>query len=119
MECIPEEFNQVLTNLVQTAIEAAPEDGGGRVEVRGRLDGAQLVFTVRDNGHGIKPEDRARLFTPFFTTKGPGRGMGLGLTIAWRVVQSLGGTLEIDSAPGHGACFTVRVPRTQAARGAA
>ena len=121
IECVPEEFNQVLTNLVQNAIEASPDDGSGRVEVSGRLDGAQLVFTVKDNGHGIKPEDRARLFTPFFTTKGPGRGMGMGLTIAWRVVQSLGGTLDIDSTPGQGACFTLRVPRSQpaSARGAA
>jgi signal transduction histidine kinase len=121
IECVPEEFNQVLTNLVQNAIEAAPDDGSGRVEMKGRLDGAQLVFTVKDNGHGIKPEDRARLFTPFFTTKGPGRGMGMGLTIAWRVVQSLGGSLDIDSTPGQGACFTLRVPRSQpaSARGAA
>jgi signal transduction histidine kinase len=121
IDCVPEEFNQVLTNLVQNAIEASPDDGSGRVEVRGGVEGAQLVITVKDNGHGIKPEDRARLFTPFFTTKGPGRGMGMGLTIAWRVLQSLGGTLDIDSMPGEGACFTLRVPRAQpaAARGAA
>ena len=121
IECVPEEFNQVLTNLVQNAIEASPDDGTGRVVVKGRIENAQLVFTVRDNGHGIKAEDRARLFTPFFTTKGPGRGMGMGLTIAWRVVQTLGGTLDIDSAPGQGACFTLRVPRAQpaSARGAA
>jgi len=119
VECVPEEFNQVLTNLVQNAIEASPEDGTGRVEVHGRTEDGRLVLSVKDNGHGIKAEDRARLFTPFFTTKGPGRGMGMGLTIAWRVVQSLGGTLDIDSAPGKGACFTMRVPRLQPARGAA
>jgi len=119
VECVPEEFNQVLTNLVQNAIEAAPEDGTGKVEVRGWVEDQQMVLSVKDNGHGIKPEDRARLFTPFFTTKGPGRGMGMGLTIAWRVVQSLGGTLDIDSLPGQGACFTLRVPRSQRARGVA
>ena len=53
----------------------------------------------------------ARIFTPFFTTKGPGRGMGLGLTIAWRVMQSLGGSLEVR--PGPGAEFVLRVPRRQ------
>jgi signal transduction histidine kinase len=115
VECVPEEFNQVLTNLVQNAIEASPDDGTGRVEVHGRNEDGRFVLSVRDNGHGIKPEDRARLFTPFFTTKGPGRGMGLGLTIAWRVVQSLGGTLDIDSVPGQGARFTVRVPQSQPA----
>jgi signal transduction histidine kinase len=119
VECVPEEFNQVLTNLVQNAIEASPEDGTGRVEVHGRGDDGRLVLSVKDNGHGIKAEDRARLFTPFFTTKGPGRGMGMGLTIAWRVLQSLGGSLDIESSPGQGACFTIRVPRFQPARGVA
>jgi signal transduction histidine kinase len=112
VECVPEEFNQVLTNLVQNAIEAAP-DGTGTVMVHARIEGEELVLKVRDNGHGIKAEDRARIFTPFFTTKGPGRGMGMGLTIVWRVVKSLGGTLDVDSEVGRGTEFTVRVPRSQ------
>jgi signal transduction histidine kinase len=68
---------------------------------------------VKDNGPGIPPEVQARLFTPFFTTKGEGSGMGLGLTIVRRVVQSLHGTLRVASAPGAGAEFEVRVPRRQ------
>jgi signal transduction histidine kinase len=112
VECVPEEFNQVLTNLVQNAIEASP-DGTGKVEVRGRVEDGELVLSVADNGHGIKAEDRARIFTPFFTTKGPGRGMGMGLTIAWRVVKSLGGTLDVESEVGSGTQFTLRVPRSQ------
>ncbi len=112
LECVPEEFHQVLTNLVQNAIEAAPEEGG-RVRVSGVADGEVLVLSVKDNGSGIDPETQARLFTPFFTTKGPGRGMGLGLTITRRVVQSLGGSLQVTSSPGEGAEFTVRVPRRQ------
>jgi signal transduction histidine kinase len=114
LECVPDELSQVLTNLVQNAIEAAPESGG-RVSVRGAVDGEQVVFSVSDNGPGVPAEVQARLFTPFFTTKGPGRGMGLGLTIARRVVQSLGGTLTLSSAPGAGAEFVVRLPRRQAA----
>ena len=108
---MPEEFNQVVTNLLQNAIEAAP-DVSGLVKVRGFVEGETVVMTVKDNGPGVRPEEMARIFTPFFTTKGPGRGMGLGLTIAWRVVQSLGGTLEVR--PGPGAEFVVRVPRRQA-----
>jgi signal transduction histidine kinase len=81
--------------------------------VHARIEGEELVLKVRDNGHGIKAEDRARIFTPFFTTKGPGRGMGMGLTIVWRVVKSLGGTLDVDSEVGRGTEFTVRVPRSQ------
>jgi two-component system, NtrC family, sensor kinase len=110
VECVPEEFNQVLTNLVQNAIEAVP-DGGGRVRVAGDGDGDALVLSVKDNGPGIAPDVRERLFTPFFTTKGVGRGVGLGLTITRRVVQSMAGTIEVVSAPGEGAEFVVRVPR--------
>ena len=110
VECVPEELNQVLTNLVQNAIEACPEQGG-LVRIRGSSDGTQLTVSVKDNGPGVRPEDAARIFTPFFTTKGPGRGMGLGLTICWRVVQSLGGALEVK--PGPGAEFILRVPRSQ------
>lgn len=115
LECVAEEFNQVLTNLVQNAIEAVPERTG-RVRVAGTVEGDDLVVSVKDNGPGIPPDVQARLFTPFFTTKGPGRGMGLGLTIARRVVQSLGGGLKVVSATGAGAEFIVRVPRRQAGR---
>ena len=108
VECVPEEFNQVISNLVQNAIEACPEIGG-LVRVRGAREGENLLLAVKDNGPGIRPEDAQRIFTPFFTTKGPGRGMGMGLTIVWRVVQSLGGTLE--ARPGPGAEFVLRVPR--------
>ena len=110
VECVAEEFNQVVTNLVQNAIEASPEVGG-LVRVRGAVEGDAMVLTVKDNGPGVRQEDLARIFTPFFTTKGAGRGMGLGLTIAWRVVQSLGGTLEVR--PGPGAEFVLRLPRKQ------
>jgi signal transduction histidine kinase len=112
VECVPEELNQVLSNLLQNAIEAAPEIGG-KVQVRGAVEDDALVLSVQDNGPGIPAEIRARLFTPFFTTKGPGRGMGLGLTIARRVVQSLGGTLTVSSSPGSGAEFVMRLPRRQ------
>ena len=111
IECVPEEFNQVVSNLIQNAIEASP-DVGGLVKVRGEVEGEGVLIRVKDNGPGVRAEDLPRIFTPFFTTKGPGRGMGLGLTIAWRVVQSLGGTLEV--LPGPGAEFVLHVPRKQA-----
>jgi len=111
VECVPEELNQVISNLVQNAIEASP-DASGLVCVRGYIDEEnKLVLSVKDNGPGVKAEDAARIFTPFFTTKGPGRGMGLGLTIAWRVVHALGGSLQV--LPGPGAEFIMRMPRKQ------
>jgi signal transduction histidine kinase len=112
VECVPEEFNQVVSNLVQNAIEAVA-DGIGVVRVTGTSDEAFLRLTVRDNGPGIEPEAMGRLFTPFFTTKGPGRGTGLGLTISRRVVESLKGTLKVQSTPGQGATFLVELPLRQ------
>jgi two-component system C4-dicarboxylate transport sensor histidine kinase DctB len=111
---VPEELHQLLTNLVQNAIEAAPEDGTGRVEVTGESDADTVTLSVRDNGPGVKPEDHGRIFTPFFTTKAPGAGMGMGLTISWRVVQSLGGLLTEDGTYGAGAHFVARIPRRAA-----
>lgn len=112
IECVPEEVHQVLTNLIQNAVEAAP-DGGGRVKITGSSDDTSVTLTVADNGPGISTDAKARIFTPFFTTKMPGRGMGLGLTIVWRVVHALGGSVSVDGALGEGAIFTVKLPRHQ------
>ncbi len=110
VSCVPEEMNQVLTNLVQNALDAIPRDGTGAIFVRGRVDGDQVVLTVRDNGPGIAPEHRAKIFTPFFTTKDVGKGMGLGLTIVRRVVTSLGGTIDLATPAAGGCEVTLRIP---------
>jgi len=109
IDCVPEELNQILTNLVQNAIEAAPE-GNGKVEVGGEIEGDELILTVKDNGPGMTQAVRERVFTPFFTTKGPGKGSGMGLAITWRVIESLNGTISVISQPGEGAEFIVRLP---------
>jgi signal transduction histidine kinase len=108
LECVPEELHQLVTNLVQNAIEAVPE-GTGIVRVRGRADDDEIVLTVEDNGPGIGLDDQARVFSPFFTTKAHGRGMGL--TICWRVVQAMRGSITVHSRPGEGTRFEVRLPR--------
>lgn len=112
IECEPQELHQALTNLIQNALEAVPP-GKGLVEVTGKVEGPELVLSVRDNGTGIKPEDQARIFTPFFTTKDVGRGLGMGLTITRRCIVALGGRISMRSQPGAGTEFTVRLPRTQ------
>lgn len=110
VECVPEEIQQVLSNLIQNAIEASPESSG-RVDVVGAADERGVTIEVRDNGTGIAQEDRARIFRPFFTTKSPGRGTGMGLAIVWRVVQSHGGAVSVGGEAGSGATFTVWLPR--------
>jgi signal transduction histidine kinase len=109
VECVPEELNQVLSNLIQNAAEAAPSDGA-RLEIRGWNQDGMLWLSVRDNGPGISPENLNQVFNAFFTTKDTGAGMGLGLTIAQRVARALGGAINVQSELGAGTVFTLRVP---------
>jgi len=71
-------------------------------------DAGSVVFAVADTGVGIAPEARARLFEPYFSTKSS--GTGLGLAIVRRVVEAHGGTIDVESAPGAGTTFTIRLP---------
>lgn len=80
------------------------------VFVRSRQDGEQIVVEVEDTGMGIQPKDMQRIFDPFFTTKGPGKGTGLGLATCYRIIEQHQGTMEVDSTPGKGSVFTVRLP---------
>ena len=107
-------FRQLLVNLLQNAVEAV-DPVKGRVVARARADGSWLVLEVADNGKGIPPEVRKRLFEPLFTTKT--RGTGLGLAISEGVVRRHGGTIICDSAPGKGTTFIVRVPFGEPSRG--
>ncbi len=116
VDCVAEELHQAISNLVQNAIEAVADESG-RVVVRGELLADEVLLTVSDNGPGISADDRARIFTPFFTRKAPGKGTGLGLTIVWRVVHALGGSVTVESELGRGASFCLRMPR--APKGAA
>jgi signal transduction histidine kinase len=98
---------QVLLNLVRNALDAMGERGGALSVGAARAAGG-VVFTVRDSGPGIPPEDLERVFEPYFTTKEG--GTGLGLAIARRIAEEHGGTLEVASAPGEGAAFALRLP---------
>jgi signal transduction histidine kinase len=107
----PGELNQVWSNLLENALDAAPHDGG-RVIVSAAANDARLVAQVTDNGSGISPDIRDRIFEPFFTTKDVGRGTGLGLDIARRIVVDLhGGDLSFTSTPGD-TRFVVKLPLT-------
>jgi len=106
-----DQLTQVLINLIKNAEEAMPE--GGRIDVRARRDGAQAILEVEDQGPGIPPEKRARIFEPYFTTKS--QGTGLGLAICARIAQEHGGALAVDGAPGAGARFTLTLPLVQPA----
>ncbi len=100
---------QVIVNLVVNAIQAMPQ--GGRLVVRVLQDGGDALLQVEDTGVGMTADVKERIFTPFFTTKDIGEGTGLGLSVVHGIVTSHRGSVEVDSAPGAGTRFTVRLPR--------
>jgi signal transduction histidine kinase len=101
------EVNQVWMNLIDNAIDAAPDHG--HVGIVARLEGADVFVTVSDNGPGVPAEIRESIFDPFFTTKPVGEGTGLGLDIVRRVVHWHNGDIRLESRPG-GTEFRVRFP---------
>jgi CheY-like chemotaxis protein/two-component sensor histidine kinase len=103
------QLGQVIMNLVVNARDAMPE--GGTLTVETERAEAEAVLRVSDTGIGIDAATRARLFEPYFTTKEPGKGMGLGLSTVSDVVSQHGGRIEVTSVPGHGSTFRISLPR--------
>jgi PAS domain S-box-containing protein len=102
------QLRQVFLNLIVNALDVVADDGLVRVETA--LEGDRAVVRVADDGPGILAEHRERLFDPFFTTKPAGEGTGLGLYISHQIVRGHGGEIVVDSVPGAGATFEVRLP---------
>jgi len=107
----PDGIHTCLLNLVTNAIEAFPEDAsGGQVTVSSRDEGgAGVHLQVRDTGQGMSEEIRERVLENLFTTKGA-RGTGLGLAITQKIVHEHGGTIQVESEPKKGSCFTIILP---------
>ncbi len=105
-----ERLGQVVLNLLVNAKQALARAASGRIQVETRVAGEEVCVIVHDDGPGIPIEIQDRVFDPFFTTKGPDEGTGLGLSIAFDIVHDHGGVLEVESRPGEGARFSVRLP---------
>jgi len=96
-------------NLFLNAIDAMPDGGALRIALR--LDGDDSVeVEIADSGVGVATQDLEQLFKPFFTTKPPGRGSGLGLVVVQGIVADHGGQIDVASEPGRGTAFTIRLP---------
>ena len=108
VECTSVKINQVLLNILLNAVQAASENGHIRITTGAEDD--WVTIAIRDDGHGIPEEIIGRIFDPFFTTRPKGEGTGLGLSVSYGIIQEHGGTIDVSSAPGRGAEFTVRLP---------
>ncbi|MGD9505350.1 MAG: response regulator [Syntrophobacteraceae bacterium] len=103
------EMQQVLLNLIGNAVDAVGGEDG-LIEIRTKKDGDFVVIEVADNGCGIPKANIGRIFDPFFTTKPVGRGTGLGLSICYGLVKKHDGDISVESEPGAGSIFRVRLP---------
>jgi two-component system, NtrC family, sensor kinase len=102
-------LQQVFTNLLLNARDALPD--GGTVRLRTACaTGDAVTIEIADDGIGIAPENVARIYDPFFTTKGVGRGTGLGLAVSYGIVQEHSGHIAVESAPGRGTTFRIALP---------
>jgi signal transduction histidine kinase len=106
--CHPAKINQVFLNVVLNAVQACVP--GGTVEVRTAARPEGVEVAIRDDGSGIAPEHVPRLFEPFFTTRPVGQGKGLGLAVSFGIIRDHGGSIDVESAPGKGSVFRIRLP---------
>ncbi|MEH6824059.1 MAG: ATP-binding protein [Motiliproteus sp.] len=98
-------LEQVMVNLLSNAIQAMHGCTRKRIEIDSQLLAGKVYLSIRDHGPGIDPAEQGRVFEPFYTTKSAGEGLGLGLSISKRIVESLGGELSAGNHPDGGACF--------------
>ena len=114
----PAQLQQVLLNLLNNAIDAITDRHGcegGELTVRaGPGEDGRLSISVKDNGAGMSQENLKRIFTPFFTTKPPGKGTGLGLYVCYGIIEGMGGTMEVTSEMGVGTTFVIHLPAGRA-----
>jgi len=104
----PAQLKQVLVNLVVNAVQAMPD--GGTLTVGTQADDGTVSLVVRDTGVGMSPEIQERIFLPFFTTKDVDEGTGIGLAVVHGIVTAHGGSIEVQSQPGAGTRFEIRLP---------
>jgi len=107
----PDQLEQVFMNLIMNALQAMPT--GGTLTLRSYLENGELKISIKDTGCGIPPENLGKIFTPFFSTKKEVKGVGLGLSVSYGIIQGLKGRIEVKSKVGEGTTFTVCLPISQ------
>jgi len=102
------QLQQVFLNIINNAIDATGKDGV--IWIRTKRDDAWLKVDIEDTGPGIPPDKQKRVFDPFYTTKEPGKGTGLGLWISYNIIEKMGGNMSFETEVGKGTTFTIRIP---------
>jgi signal transduction histidine kinase len=104
----PNQVRQILINLLTNAVQATAEQG--RITIQTRSGSKGVILSICDNGIGIPKQDLDKIFEPFFSTKTPKEGTGLGLYVTKEIIAKLGGTIEVDSRLGQGTRFDITMP---------
>jgi hemerythrin-like metal-binding protein len=108
VRCVPAQINQVFFNLIVNAAQAI--EGKGSLTLSTRAVDGQIEVAIADTGKGMSPEVVQRIFDPFYTTRPVGKGAGLGLSEAYDIVVKHGGRIDVESEPGRGSTFRIRLP---------
>jgi two-component system NtrC family sensor kinase len=108
VKCYPQRLNQVFMNILVNAVQAIEDKG--EIRITTRADNGYIEIRISDTGMGIPPEVLPKIFDPFFTTKEVGKGTGLGLNMAYNIIQKHEGIIDVESEVGRGTTFIIRIP---------
>ena len=111
ISCLPGQLNQVFMNIITNAIQAAEHEESPEIIIRTESVGERIVIRITDNGKGIPPDLKQKIFEPFYTTKPVGQGTGLGLAISYTIIKKHNGKIEVESRPGK-TTFILSLPVT-------
>lgn len=114
IDCYPGKLNQVFMNIINNGIQSIntnrEKNPEGVLTLSTKADQSHIYVTIADNGIGMDEATKAKIFEPFFTTKDVGEGTGLGLSIVYKIIESHNGAISVESSPGEGAAFTIKLP---------
>ncbi len=111
IQCLPGKINQVLMNILSNAIDSIKEKG--LIDIETMSDSTSFYISIEDNGSGISEENQKKIFDPFFTTKEVGKGMGLGLSLTYSIIEEHNGEISVQSEVNKGTTFMIKLPLIQ------